>query len=87
MISQKVTLINEQGFHMRPAGIFAEAMNKYICDVKIIFNDKEYNGKSIMSIVSSCIKCGFEIEIVCSGVDEKAAVKEAVSLIENCFGE
>ena len=35
MVSKEVTLVNAQGFHMRPAGSFAGAMGKYKSDVTI----------------------------------------------------
>ena len=46
MVSQKVVVKNEQGLHMRPAGVFAKVMAKFACDVKINFNGKSTNGKS-----------------------------------------
>lgn len=87
MVSKEVTLVNAQGFHMRPAGSFAGAMGKYKSDVTIKFNGSEVNGKSLMNIIAACIKCGSTVEIVCNGEDENEALKEAVSMIESGFGE
>ena len=36
MVSQKVTINNPQGLHMRPAGVFAKGMAKFDSDVTII---------------------------------------------------
>lgn len=87
MVSKKVTLINAQGFHMRPAGTFANAMAKYSSDVTIKYNTNEINGKSLMNIIAGGIKCGSEIEVICNGADENDALAEAVALIESGFGE
>ena len=87
MDSQKVTLTNGQGFHMRPAGVFANAMSKYSCDVTIKFNGNDINGKSLMNIIAACIKCGSEVEICCDGADENDALKTAVDLVESGLGE
>lgn len=87
MVSKQVTIINAQGFHMRPAQMFTAAMAKYPCDVIIKFNGSDVNGKSLLSIIPACIKCGSNVEIVCSGADEEAALAEAVQMIENGFGE
>ena len=38
MVSKELVLTNAQGFHMRPASVFATAMGKYSCDVTIKFN-------------------------------------------------
>jgi phosphocarrier protein len=87
MVSQKVTLTNGQGFHMRPAGVFANAMGKYSSDVTIKFNGNDINGKSLMNIIAACIKCGSEVEICCDGADENEALKTAVDLVESGLGE
>lgn len=87
MVSKQLTLINAQGFHMRPASVFATAMSKYNCDVTIKFNGNEINAKSLLNIIAGCIKCGSEFEIICNGTDEEAALAEAEQLIESGLGE
>lgn len=87
MVSKKITLTNGQGFHMRPAGVFAGAMGKFTSDVWINFNGNQINGKSLMNIIAACIKCGSEVEIQCDGPDEQAALEQAIELIESGLGE
>ena len=87
MVSKKVTLVNAQGFHMRPASVFATAMGKYASSVTIKFNGKDYNAKSLLNIIAACIKCGSEIELVCDGPDENEALADAVERIESGLGE
>ncbi len=87
MVSKQLTIINAQGFHMRPAQMFTAAMGKYSSEVIIKFNGKDVNGKSLLNIIPACIKCGSNIEVVCNGADEDAALAEAVQMIENGFGE
>ena len=82
MVSKKVTLVNAQGFHMRPASVFATAMGKYPCNVTINFN-----AKSLLNIIAACIKCGSEIELICDGPEEDKALDEAVKMIESGLGE
>lgn len=87
MVSKTITLTNAQGFHMRPAGVFANAMGKYKSNITIKFNGSDVNGKSLMNIIAACIKCGSTIEIVCDGEDEADALQAAVELIESGLGE
>lgn len=87
MVSKATKITNEMGFHMRPANVFVTAMTKYASDIFIIVNDKKINGKSIMNIMASCIKCGTEITVECDGADEEAMLNEAIGLIESGFGE
>ena len=87
MVSQKITINNPQGLHMRPAGVFAKGVAEFESDVTIHFNGKDINGKSLLNIIGACIKCGSEIELECNGPDEEEALKTAVELIESGLGE
>ena len=87
MVSKQTKIVNPMGMHMRPAGMFANAMMKFDSDVNLVANGKTVNAKSIMNLIAACIKCGTEVEVQCSGPDEEAALLEAVRLIESGLGE
>lgn len=87
MITQKITVINPEGLHMRPAGVFSQEMSKFQCDVYVRFKNNRFNAKSILHLLSACIKCGSEIIIECNGIDEEEAIKKAVQIIENGLNE
>lgn len=87
MISQKLLITNPVGLHMRPAAVFAGEMMNFTCDITIVFNGSRVNAKSILNIMTACIKCGDEITLECSGEDEEAAAERAAKLIRNgCEG-
>ena len=87
MVSQKVTIKNPTGLHLRPAGILCrEAMN-FKSLVTFLYRGNTANAKSVLSVLGACIKSGDEIEIVCDGEDEEEALKVLVTLIEEGFGE
>ncbi|MCR5672049.1 MAG: HPr family phosphocarrier protein [Butyrivibrio sp.] len=87
MVSQKITVTNEQGMHMRPASVFSQAVTPFASDVKVVFNGTAYDAKSVMMLMSACIKCGAEIEIQCDGPDEEDALKKAIELVESGLGD
>lgn len=87
MVSAKTTIVNPMGMHMRPAQLFIKEMTPYNCDVTIVYDGKEVNGKSIMNLMAACLKQGTEIEIQCSGDEEEAALQAAVKLVESGLGE
>ena len=58
MVSTKTVIRNPMGMHMRPAGMFANAMMKFDSDVNLVANGKTVNAKSIMNLIAACIKCG-----------------------------
>lgn len=83
MKKKKVILKNEVGLHARPAAIFVQTANKYLCDIYIETDDKKANGKSIMSVMSLGAYQGEEITITTKGEDEEEALNDLVDLIEN----
>lgn len=87
MISKTIVVENSEGLHMRPAGVVAKEMGKFSSDVTIVFGEKRINAKSLINIISACIKCGAEVTFECNGEDEEAAMAKIEELQANNFGE
>ena len=87
MVSQKVTIKNPTGLHLRPAGILCKEAVKY--QALITFNSKggTANAKSVLSVLGACIKSGDTIEFVCDGEDEDEALQAVVAAVESGLGE
>ena len=85
MVEKKFTVINPEGLHLRPAGIFAEQMGLFESEINIIYNGTKVNAKSLLSILTACIKCGAEIVVQFEGTDEQQAAQKASELIESGF--
>ena len=87
MVSQKVVIKNPTGLHLRPAGILCKEAMKFKSLITFSFRDNTANAKSVLSVLGACVKCGEEIEITCEGIDEKEALEDLVTAIENGLGE
>lgn len=87
MISQKVTVKNPTGLHLRPAGILCREAMKYKSLITFTFDGGTANAKSVLSVLGACVKCGDEIELVCEGTDEETALHALVTAIEGGLGE
>lgn len=83
MYESVVKVENEIGLHARPASLFIQEAIKYSSIIEVKKNDKVYNGKSIMSVLSMSALKGEEITIKADGEDEKEAVNSLVSLVKN----
>ncbi len=83
MYKAEVVLKNETGLHARPASLLVKEAAKYKSDLKIIKDGKEFNGKSIMGIISMGADKGTKLTIIAEGVDEKEVVLSIKDLIEN----
>jgi phosphocarrier protein HPr len=87
MVSRTLTVNNPEGLHMRPAGVVAKEMGKFSCDVTIVFGEKRINAKSLINIISACIKKGSKVTFECNGDDEEEAMAKIVELESQNFGE
>lgn len=88
MQTQKITVHNASGLHARPANMFVkEAVRHAGCNIFVRKNGRNYNGKSIVSVLSACIKCGTEIELVAEGENEAQALADMVAAVESGLGE
>ena len=82
MVKGKVIINNEIGLHARPASIFVQETNKFQAKVTLIKDGYEYDGKSIMSVLTMGAYKGAEIEIICEGEDEKVALESIIEFVE-----
>lgn len=87
MVSKKVTVTNEQGLHMRPANKFVNEMSSFKSSITLVKDNTYIDAKSIMHLISACIKCGNSIELICEGEDENEALEKAAFLIQGGLGE
>ncbi|MDD6057342.1 MAG: HPr family phosphocarrier protein [Clostridiales bacterium] len=87
MVSQKVTIKNPTGLHLRPAGILCKEAMKFKSRVTFRYRENTANAKSVLSVLGACIKSGDEIDLICEGEDEADALGYLVKAIENGLGE
>jgi len=85
MVSGVLTIINEHGLHVRPAGTLVSICRPFDADVKLRFKGAEYNLKSVLGVVSANIKCGDVVEFVCDGPEEKEALKAIEKAVKDGF--
>ena len=87
MVSEKVTVVNATGLHLRPAGILCKEAMRFKSNIVYRFGGGEFNAKSVLSILGGCVKRGDEIEICCDGEDEDVALRSIVESIRTGLGE
>ncbi len=87
MVSQKVTIKNPTGLHLRPAGAMCKEAMQFKTQITFTFRENTANAKSVLSVLGACVKCGDEIEIHCDGADEQEALNTLVNAIEAGLGE
>jgi phosphocarrier protein HPr len=87
MIENKTLIRNKLGFHARAAVKFVNLANRYGSSVKIIKDNTEIDGKSILGILTLAATQGSSVLLRVSGEDEEEAMKALTALIKDKFGE
>ena len=87
MIEELMVIENKHGLHARPAAQFVKIAGKFKSDIKVVKDDLEVNGKSIMGIMMLAAEPESEITIITNGEDEKEAFAALNELISQKFYE
>ena len=87
MVKANVEIRNLTGLHLRPAGVLCNKAIQFKSKIHFQVRDTTANAKSVLSVLGACVKCGDEIELICDGIDEQAAMEALTSAISNCLGE
>ncbi len=87
MAERSVQIVNRNGLHARPAAEIVKAASKFKCEITLVRDDLEVNGKSIMGVMMLAAEYGSTLTLRASGPDEDAALDALARLIANKFGE
>lgn len=87
MVSQTFVIRNHAGLHLKPAAMLCTEAIKYKSSITLSFADTETNAKSVLSVLSACVKCNDSITISCDGPDENEALESLGKLIADGLGE
>jgi phosphotransferase system HPr (HPr) family protein len=80
-IERRVTITNPQGFHMRPATMFAQLAGQFESTVTVKKGDQEINGKSPLELMVLGADQGTELILEVSGPDASAAMEALARLL------
>lgn len=82
MYQEKAVVNIPFGLHARAASLFVKEANRFKAEIYVIKNERLYNAKSIMGILSLSAKNKESLEIKANGSDEKEAVSVLKKLLE-----
>lgn len=85
MTEENVIVTSDAGVHARPAMMLVQEAMKFPCEIYLIKDNIEANGKSIMSVLGLAITSGSKIIIRAEGDREEEAVNSITALFKNNF--
>ncbi|PKM93317.1 MAG: phosphocarrier protein HPr [Firmicutes bacterium HGW-Firmicutes-1] len=77
-----VVVTSKSGLHAMPASLFVDLAKRHSSNITVIKDSKEYDGKSIVSIMMAMIAGGETIHIHAEGSDAMIAEKALAKFIE-----
>jgi phosphocarrier protein HPr len=86
-VEREVRIRNKLGMHARAAVKFVQTANRFRCEVKVLKDGQEANGKSIMGLLTLVAALGVTMTVVCEGDDAAVAVQALAELVNEGFGE
>ena len=81
------TIVNALGLHARAAAQLVKLSNRFQCDVFLVKEGQEVNGKSIMGVLMLAATQGSIVTVRTEGSDAEPALKAIGELVQTGFGE
>ncbi len=87
MTERTVEIVNKNGLHARPAAEIVKLSSKFQCEITMVRDDLEVNGKSIMGVMMLAAEFGSTLLVRANGPDADQAVSAIADLVAAKFGE
>lgn len=87
MVSKKLIINIPAGLHLRPISVLCNRAIDFKSTVTIRLGDKSVNAKSVLGVLSACVKHNDEIELICEGPDESEALAVLSDMIMGGLGD
>lgn len=86
-VTVKATVVNRLGLHARPAMAFVDLACLFQSEVRVVREDTEVDGKSIMQVMMLAANKGSELVITVEGEDAEKAASALKALVDGGFDE
>lgn len=76
---------HEAGLHARPASLFVKTSNRFACDIEVVYDGREVNAKSILSVLTLGAGQDAVVTVRAEGEDAEEALEALAHLVESNF--
>lgn len=82
-------ILNERGFHARPASLFVQCAMGFSSSVEVknLTSGVTADGKSLLSLLMLAAPKGTKLEVTVAGQDAENAIKQLGAIITGGFDE
>jgi len=86
-VEKSCTVRNKMGLHARPAALIVQTANKFPCEVTLVKDGQNVNGKSIMGVLMLAAAKGSTILVKTDGESAQACLDAISALFDKGFNE
>ncbi|WP_077622347.1 phosphocarrier protein HPr [Sediminibacillus massiliensis] len=83
MVEKTFTVIDPLGIHARPATTLIQYANRFVSDIKLEYENKLVNVKSIMGVMSLGLERGAAFKLTINGRDEENAFEQISAFLKD----
>ncbi|MBI4370085.1 MAG: HPr family phosphocarrier protein [Elusimicrobia bacterium] len=87
MLERIFRIPNKMGLHARPAALFVQTAGRFASEVRVVKDNMEVNGKSVMGLMMLAAEHGSDLMVKIWGSDEQKAMAAIERLFEKKFIE
>lgn len=80
---RRAEITDPYGLHMRLAGLFIQAVGQFRSEIRVRFDGRDADGKSILDLMCLAAACGSRLEIEARGTDAESAVAALAGLFSS----
>jgi phosphotransferase system HPr (HPr) family protein len=84
-VTRRVTIVNTQGLHARPADLFVRVANRFAARIEVTNGRECVDGKSILGILTLAAEQGTQLVLGATGHDAHDALDALARLVEQGF--
>ena len=82
-VTREITILNQHGFHARPAAEFVRRANSFRSEISLTRNGERFSGTSLMDLLRGSFECGSTATLEAFGPDAEAAVDALCQVLVN----
>lgn len=87
LVRSQVEIVNEEGLHFRAASRFMQLAQRFQADIRVAWENKAANGKSILDLATLAAVRGARLDLEADGPDAEAAILALSELVKAGFLE
>ena len=87
VVEKACTVRNKMGLHARPAAMIVQTANKFPCDVTLLKDSQQVNGKSIMGVLMLAAAMGSVVTVRTEGEQAQECADALGELFAKGFNE